>query len=134
MSMADTALQDSEPRAASGTLNVRILRSSANSQAARDDRVAVEAPLEFLLHHPALGPEPMSFGTTMRTPGDDESLAAGLLYGEGIVNQAADIGPSSRARGGRTWSTCACTRRCKSCQTPPPGSFPPVRAAGCAAP
>jgi len=83
MSMADTALPDSEPRAASGTLNVRILRSSAEAQAARDDRVAVEAPLEFLLHHPALGMEPMSFGTTMRTPGDDESLAAGLLYGGG---------------------------------------------------
>ena len=91
MSMADTALPDSEPRAASGTLSVRILRSSAQAQAARDDRVAVEAPLEFLLHHPALGMEPMSFGTTMRTPGEDESLAAGLLYGEGIVNQAADI-------------------------------------------
>jgi FdhD protein len=43
------------------------------------------------LHHPALGPEPVSFGTTMRTPGDDEWLAAGLLYGEGIINQAADI-------------------------------------------
>jgi len=27
----------------------------------------------------------------MRTPGDDEWLAAGLLYGEGIVNRAADI-------------------------------------------
>jgi len=91
MSMADVKLADTEPRAASGTLSVRILRSSANSQAARDDRVAVEAPLEFLLHHPSLGPEPMSFGTTMRTPGDDEALAAGLLYGEGIVNQAADI-------------------------------------------
>ena len=91
MSMADKAVPDSEPRAASGTLNVRTLRSSAQAQAARDDRVAVEAPLEFLLHHPALGLEPMSFGTTMRTPGDDESLAAGLLYGEGIVNQAADI-------------------------------------------
>jgi FdhD protein len=90
MNMADVKLPD-EPRAASGTLNVRILRSSAGSQAASDDRVAVEAPLEFLLHHPALGPEPMSFGTTMRTPGDDESLAAGLLYGEGIVNQAGDI-------------------------------------------
>ena len=76
---------------ASGTLNVSILRSTADSQVAKDDRVAVEAPLEFLLHHPALGLEPMSFGTTMRTPGDDESLAAGLLYGEGIVNQAADI-------------------------------------------
>src|SRR5258707_1007803 len=91
MSMADTALPDSEPRAASGTLNVRILRSSAEAQAARDDRVAVEAPLEFLLHHPALGMEPMSFGTTMRTPGDDESLAAGLLYGQGIVNHPDDI-------------------------------------------
>src|ERR1700681_2443794 len=76
---------------ASGTLNVSILRSTADSQVVKDDRVAVEAPLEFLLHHPALGIEPMSFGTTMRTPGDDESLAAGLLYGEGIVNQAADI-------------------------------------------
>src|ERR1700738_296978 len=99
MNMADNALPDSEPRAASGTLNVRILRSSANSQTARDDRVAVEAPLEFLLHHPALGPEPMSFGTTMRTPGEDESLAAGLLYGEGIVNRAPDIDAiGSRAR------------------------------------
>ena len=62
---------------ASGTLNVSILRSTADSQVAKDDRVAVEAPLEFLLHHPALGLEPMSFGTTMRTPGEDESLAAG---------------------------------------------------------
>jgi FdhD protein len=79
------------PRSVSGTLNVRILRSTADSQEARDDRVAVEAPLEFLLHHPSLGMEPMSFGTTMRTPGEDEFLAAGLLYGEGIVNQAADI-------------------------------------------
>jgi FdhD protein len=79
------------PRSVSGTLNVRILRSTADSQEARDDRVAVEAPLEFLLHHPSLGMEPMSYGTTMRTPGEDEFLAAGLLYGEGIVNQAADI-------------------------------------------
>jgi FdhD protein len=77
--------------AASGTLNVRILRANAETQVSEDDRVAVEAPLEFLLHHPALGQGPMSFGTTMRTPGEDEWLAAGLLYGEGIVNQAADI-------------------------------------------
>jgi FdhD protein len=74
-----------------GTMNVRILRSSAEGQVAKDDRVAVEAPLEILLHHPSLGDGSMSFGTTMRTPGEDEFLAAGLLYGEGIVNKAADI-------------------------------------------
>jgi FdhD protein len=79
------------PPAASGTATVRILRFTADGQAAKDDRVAVEAPLEFLLHHPALGLEPLSFGTTMRTPGEDEWLAAGLLYGEGIVNRTADI-------------------------------------------
>jgi FdhD protein len=79
------------PRAAGGTLSVRIQRLSLGGPVVKDDRVAVEAPLEFQLHHPALGPEPVSFGTTMRTPGDDEWLAAGLLYGEGIVNHAADI-------------------------------------------
>jgi FdhD protein len=75
----------------SGTLKVSVLRSSAHSQVEKDDRVAVEAPLEFQLHHPALGGDPVSFGTTMRTPGDDEWLAAGLLYGEGIVNHPSDI-------------------------------------------
>jgi formate dehydrogenase assembly factor FdhD len=68
-----------------------VLRSSLDTQVEKDDRVAVEAPLEFQLHHPALGDEPASFGTTMRTPGDDEWLAAGLLYGEGIIDQASDI-------------------------------------------
>jgi FdhD protein len=82
---------DIEAPAQSGTLIVRILRTGLDSQVERNDRVAVEAPLEDLLHHPALGLEPVSFGTTMRTPGDDEYLAAGLLYGEGIVNHPDDI-------------------------------------------
>jgi FdhD protein len=92
MSTADPKLPTHLPaRAAGGTLNVRIQRLSADARLSKHDRVAVEAPLEFQLHHPALGPLPVSFGATMRTPGDDEWLAAGLLYGEGIVNQAADI-------------------------------------------
>jgi FdhD protein len=74
-----------------GTLTVRVLRAGLGGRSSVDDRVAVEAPLEFQLHHPALGQEPVSFGTTMRTPGDDECLAAGLLYGEGVVNSAHDI-------------------------------------------
>src|SRR5580692_5928237 len=92
MRTADSpAPTDPQPHAESGTLTVHVLRSSANAQVAADDRVAVEAPLEFQLHHPAFGPEPVSFGTTMRTPGDDETLAVGLLYGEGIINSAGDI-------------------------------------------
>jgi FdhD protein len=74
-----------------GTSQVRVVRASLRSRLEEDDRVAVEAPLEFQLHHPDFGLDPVSFGTTMRTPGDDEWLAAGLLYGEGVVNAAADI-------------------------------------------
>ncbi len=80
-----------KPEAPGGTLTVRVLRASLDTGVEKSDRVAVEAPLEFQLHHPALGVEPASFGTTMRTPGDDEQLAAGLLYGEGIINLASDI-------------------------------------------
>jgi FdhD protein len=72
-------------------MSVRILRVDPDSHLEKEDRVAVEAPLEYMLHHPALGLEPVSFGTTMRTPGDDENLAVGLLYGEGIVNHPSDI-------------------------------------------
>ena len=75
----------------SGTMKAHIIRAGVDSHIEKDDRVAVEAPLEYMLHHPALGLEPVSFGTTMRTPGDDEHLAVGLLYGEGIVNHPSDI-------------------------------------------
>jgi FdhD protein len=91
MGSAEFASQKVEPRAASGTVKVHITRAGPEAGVETDDRVAVEAPLEYLLHHPALGIESVSFGTTMRTPGDDEYLAAGLLYGEGIINSAADI-------------------------------------------
>lgn len=50
----------------------------------RDDEVAVERALEI---HVA-GAEPL---ITMRTPGQDRALAAGLLYGEGVIQSSADI-------------------------------------------
>jgi FdhD protein len=91
VSTAEFITPEFEPPVAGGTMKVNIIRAGLDSHVDKEDRVAVEAPLEYLLHHPALGLEPVSFGTTMRTPGDDESLAVGLLYGEGIVNQASDI-------------------------------------------
>ena len=80
-----------QPTAATGTMHVSVVRAGVDKRFAKEDSVAVEAPLEFLLHHAALGLESVSFGTTMRTPGDDEDLAAGLLYGEGLVNDRTDI-------------------------------------------
>ncbi len=49
------------------------------------DRVAVEEPLEI-----RVAGEPLL--VTMRTPGDDFSLALGLLFSEGFIRSVADIG------------------------------------------
>jgi FdhD protein len=49
-----------------------------------DDRVAVEEPLEL-----RLGRTP--FAVTMRTPGEDQELAAGFLLTEGVIRQFSDI-------------------------------------------
>lgn len=48
------------------------------------DEVAVELPLEIRLNG-----EPVA--VTMRTPGDDFALAAGFLFGEGIVSEAPEV-------------------------------------------
>ncbi len=45
----------------------------------REDTVAVEEPLEI-----RSGGEPLA--VTMRTPGHDEELALGFLYGEGLID------------------------------------------------
>ncbi|MGN6373610.1 MAG: formate dehydrogenase accessory sulfurtransferase FdhD [Solirubrobacteraceae bacterium] len=51
------------------------------------DHVAVEDPLEIRV----LG-EPLA--VTMRTPGHDEELTAGFLYGEGLIDQPPVLGPT----------------------------------------
>jgi len=52
----------------------------------RVDRVAVEEPLEIRL---AAGGERRTLAVTMRTPGADRELAAGFLYGEGLIRDRA---------------------------------------------
>jgi FdhD protein len=49
------------------------------------DTVAVEEPLEIRVEA-----EPVA--VTMRTPGHDEELALGFLYGEGLIDQARPAG------------------------------------------
>jgi FdhD protein len=52
-----------------------------------EDAVAVEEPLEI-----RAGREPIA--VTMRTPGDDEELALGFLYGEGLIHGPREAGPT----------------------------------------
>jgi len=51
------------------------------------DRVAIEEPLEIRVRGDALA-------VTMRTPGHDEELALGFLFGEGLIDAPAGAGPS----------------------------------------
>ena len=51
-----------------------------------EDEVAVEEPLEIRVDGRALA-------VTMRTPGHDEELALGFLYGEGLIGEPRDAGP-----------------------------------------
>jgi FdhD protein len=72
------------------TEKVRVQVREGASSSERDDVLAVEEPLELRLRpDPATRPE--SFVATMRTPGQDEDLAAGLLFAEGVVRSAAEI-------------------------------------------
>jgi FdhD protein len=53
-----------------------------------EDVVAVEEPLEIRVDGEALA-------VTMRTPGHDEELALGFLYGEGLIESARPAGPTA---------------------------------------
>jgi FdhD protein len=58
----------------------------------RIEKLAVEEPLEIRLGG-------RRFTLTMRTPGNDEELAAGFLFAEGFVNNASELGEIRRLRG-----------------------------------
>lgn len=55
----------------------------------REDRLATEEPLEIRLAWPGRPAERLT--VTMRTPGHDFELAAGFLYGEGLIGSSADL-------------------------------------------
>ncbi len=68
---------------------VRVRRREGETETEREDLLAVEEPLEIRIRADA-GPAE-SFVTTMRTPGRDEDLAAGLLFAEGVLENRADL-------------------------------------------
>jgi FdhD protein len=56
-----------------------------------DDALAIEEPLEIRLAG-------RRFTLTMRTPGNDEELAAGFLLAEGFITNASELGEIRRVR------------------------------------
>lgn len=77
------------PRPAQVSAKVKRVKASSTTSAV--DTLAVEEPLEIRIR--AFG-EPLP-GTpvtvTMRTPGHDEELALGFLFGEGLIRSMQDV-------------------------------------------
>lgn len=72
-------------------MSAKVERVKAGSTSTEFDTVAVEEPLEIRIR--SFG-EPLP-GTpvtvTMRTPGNDEELALGFLFGEGLIRTMQDV-------------------------------------------
>jgi FdhD protein len=73
---------------ASSKTNARVVTYSAGVTSARTDVLATEEPLEIRLE---AGGEKRTLALTMRTPGSDFELAAGFLFGEGVVSEPRAI-------------------------------------------
>ncbi|HEX6178746.1 MAG TPA: formate dehydrogenase accessory sulfurtransferase FdhD [Thermoanaerobaculia bacterium] len=74
------------------TASFAITRVVAEDRQLLDDVVAIEEPLEIAAAWTAAdGPRERTVSVTMRTPGDDFDLAAGLLFAEGLVRTSRDI-------------------------------------------
>jgi FdhD protein len=67
----------------------RIVAVADGERHTRTDYLATEEPLEIRLD---AGGATATLAVTMRTPGADFELAAGFLYGEGVVGSREDVG------------------------------------------
>ena len=69
---------------------IRVHAREGDVGVERSDAVAVEEPLEIRIRSPQ-SERAARFVITMRTPGCDEDLAAGLLFAEGVTLQRSDL-------------------------------------------
>ena len=86
--MLERAKATSEPRRRGSKSRVRVRVVKEGRIRVRPDTLATEEPLEIRL---ISGDVRQTAAVTMRTPGADFELAAGFLYGEGIVRSPEDI-------------------------------------------
>jgi FdhD protein len=69
---------------------VLVRAREEGAEVEREDALAVEEPLEIRIGSEDGGPV-STFVTTMRTPGNDGELAAGLLFAEGVLEDRSDL-------------------------------------------
>lgn len=72
--------------------NIRIKRYRSGTWSGPEDILVVEEPLEIRLGHgPLEDRREMRLSVTMRTPGQDEELALGFIYTEGIITSSSQV-------------------------------------------
>jgi FdhD protein len=72
--------------------NISIQKISGGKMEEAADKVAVEEPLEIQLEYSTpSGRMQKNIAVTMRTPGNDEELAAGFLFTEGVIKDKESI-------------------------------------------
>ena len=81
-------LEKQNARRRGSKTKTRIKIFEGDSTRRRPDTLATEEPMEIRL---VSGGDTQTVAVTMRTPGADFELAAGFLYGEGIISSRGDI-------------------------------------------
>ena len=86
---------------------VAVTRRNPQAAAPATDSVAIEQPLEIRLRFgPLADRNETTLAVTLRTPGNDAALIAGLLMAEGIVRARTDllgIAPAPQHQAGQVW-------------------------------
>jgi FdhD protein len=83
-----TALRDRP----GNTVRAKVHTFVGGVETTRRDDLATEEPLEIRVSTPSTVDRPdRTVAVTMRTPGADFELAAGFLYGEGVIGAAEDL-------------------------------------------
>lgn len=72
--------------------HINIKKVSSSGIIDTDDQLAVEEPLEIQIKYDLAGDQTKkSISVTMRTPGNDEELAVGFLFTEGIIKEGNQV-------------------------------------------
>lgn len=85
-------MEKNKYQADSGTRQVFLKRLGSEGLRAVEDQVCMEEPLEInLILGQGADRHRRNLAVTMRTPGQDEQLALGFLFTEGIINGYSDV-------------------------------------------